>query len=65
MPLSGLLDWRVAAEYVAGGFAGGLLGAALATRLGRQKSTLTRIFAGVIVLVAAYMLYVNVRAIGS
>ncbi len=57
--LSGLLDWRVAAEYIVGGFAGGLLGAALATRLGRHKSALTRIFAGVIVVVAAYMLYVN------
>ena len=61
--LSGLLDWRVAAEYIVGGFGGGVLGAALATRLGQRKSALTRIFAGVIVVVAAYMLYVNASAL--
>ncbi|HVA23818.1 MAG TPA: sulfite exporter TauE/SafE family protein [Chloroflexota bacterium] len=61
--LSGLVDWRVAAEYIVGGFAGGLLGAAGATRLGDRKSTLTRVFAAVIVVVAVYVLYVNIDAL--
>lgn len=61
--LSGLVNWLIAAEYIAGGIAGGFLGAYLATRLGAQKKTLTYIFAGVIFVVAAYMLYVNATAL--
>ncbi|MHB8621552.1 MAG: TSUP family transporter, partial [Chloroflexota bacterium] len=60
---SGLVDWRVAAEYIAGGLIGGLAGAALATRLGNSKTALTRVFAVVIVLVAVYMLYMNAGAL--
>ena len=61
---SGLVDWTVAGEYIAGGIAGGLLGMALAVRLASRKAALTRIFAGVIFVVAAYMLYRNAAALG-
>lgn len=57
--LSGLVNWLIAIEYIAGGVLGGLLGARLAIRLGAQKKTLTFIFAGVILTVAMYVLYVN------
>src|SRR5579883_213805 len=60
---SGLINWVIALEYVAGGVLGGLGGARLATRLGKQKKTLSRVFAGVILAVAIYMLYVNFTAI--
>jgi hypothetical protein len=53
---SGLIDWRVAAEFVIGGAAGGLFGIGLATRLATQRRVLSMIFAGVIFAVAAYML---------
>ena len=55
--LSGLVDWPVAGEFIAGGVVGGLLGMMLANRLSAQKNTLNRIFAGLIFVVAAYVLY--------
>ena len=61
---SGLIDWVVAAEYVVGGLAGGYLGMQLACRLGTGKATLNRIFAGLVFVVAFYMLYRNASAFG-
>ncbi len=61
--LSGLVNWMVVAEYLVGGILGGVLGARLALHLGTQKKTLARIFAGIVLVVAFYMLYVNVTAI--
>lgn len=57
--LSGLVNWLIAIEYIAGGIVGGLVGARLATRLGKQKKTLTYIFAGVVLAVAIYILSIN------
>jgi transposase-like protein len=55
--LSGLVDWRVASEFIAGGSVGGLVGMMLVNRLSHGKDTLTRIFAVLIFVVAAYVLY--------
>jgi uncharacterized membrane protein YfcA len=55
--LSGLVDWRIAGEFIAGGIVGGLAGMMLANRLSHSKDTLTRIFAALIFVVAAYVLY--------
>lgn len=55
--LSGLVDWQVAAEFIGGGVLGGILGMRLATRLSTQKEVLNRIFATLIFLVAAYVLW--------
>lgn len=54
---SGLVDWPVAFEFIAGGLAGGVAGMMLANRLSTGKNTLNRIFAGLIFVVAAYVLY--------
>ena len=54
---SGLVDWPVAFEFIAGGIIGGILGMMLANRLSAGKNTLNRIFAALIFLVAAYVLY--------
>ncbi len=61
---SGLVDWPVAAAYVAGGLTGGLLGMLLALRLAARRAVLDRIFAALVFAVAAYMLYRNAAAIG-
>ncbi len=61
--LSGLIDWRVAAEFLAGGLVGGFIGMLLATRLGANKNTLNRIFAVVVYTVAAYVLYRSGRVL--
>ncbi|MCB4824654.1 sulfite exporter TauE/SafE family protein [Roseicella sp. GB24] len=60
--VSGLVDWPVAGLFIAGGVAGGALGMRLAVRLAGRKGMLTRVFAGVIFAVAAYMLY---RSVGT
>ena len=43
--MSGLIDWLVAAEYLAGGLVGGLVGMALATSLAlRPRRSISRTF---------------------
>ncbi|WP_372097571.1 sulfite exporter TauE/SafE family protein [Tistrella mobilis] len=61
---SGLVDWPIAAEYIVGGLAGGYLGMQLACRLATRKAVLNRIFAGLVFVVALYMLYRNAAAFG-
>lgn len=62
---SGLVDWPVAAEYLAGGVAGGILGMRLCNRLAPRKAALNKVFAGLVFVVAAYMLYRNAGALAS
>ena len=57
--ISGLVNWPIAAEYISGGIVGGIAGMALAVRLASRKAVLNRIFAGVVFMAAAYMLYKN------
>jgi uncharacterized membrane protein YfcA len=59
--VSGFVDWRLAAIFLAGGVVGGLGGAALAKRLADRRGALNVTFAFVVFAVAAYML---VRGIG-
>jgi uncharacterized protein len=61
--LAGLVNWLIVVEYLAGGIPGGMIGARLALRLGTQKKMLARVFAGLVLVVAAYMLYVNVTTL--
>jgi hypothetical protein len=59
---SGLIDWRVAAEFIAGGIIGGWLGALGAHRLAKTRGTLNTVFACAIIAVAVFMLVKNLRA---
>jgi uncharacterized membrane protein YfcA len=59
---SGLVEWRVAALFVAGGVAGGWLGARLAQRLARTRGALNLVFAVAVIAVAIYMLVRNLQA---
>lgn len=54
---SGLVDWAVAGQFILGGVGGGILGMLLATKLSSRKDVLNRVFAAVIFVVAAYVLY--------
>jgi hypothetical protein len=58
---SGLVDWRLAALFLAGGVVGGLAGATLARHLADKRGALNVTFALVIFAVATYML---VRSVG-
>ncbi|TCU08634.1 sulfite exporter TauE/SafE family protein [Rhizobium sullae] len=55
--MSGLVDWTLAAQFISGGVAGGVLGMLLATRLAAYKNVLNRIFSILIYAVAACILY--------
>jgi len=55
--VSGLVDWRVAVEFIAGGLAGGWLGALGAHRLAQRRDVLNRLLAVVIAAVALFMLW--------
>ena len=53
--LSGLIDWRIAALFVAGGLAGGALGVKLGGSLSRRKNALRLVFGVAVVLVGLYV----------
>ena len=53
---AGLVDWTLAAVFVGGGVLGSLLGARAAKGLSRKRGLLTKVFAGLIFVVAAYVL---------
>ena len=58
---SGLVDWPLAFVFIAGGVVGGLIGTRIAKRLG-TGGTLTTVFAVLIFVVAAYMLWKSAAA---
>jgi uncharacterized protein len=55
--VSGLVEWPIALLFIAGGIAGGWIGAHLAKRLSSQRQTLTRVLGCMLIVVAAYILY--------
>jgi hypothetical protein len=61
---SGLVDWPLAAVFIGGGAFGSLLGTRLAARLAGRKGALDLVLAGLIVVVAMYMLYRAAGALG-
>lgn len=62
---SGLVDWVVAAEFIGGGVVGGILGMKAAIGLAGQKSALNRMFAGLVFVVAIYMIWRSVAQVWS
>ena len=62
---AGLVDWRLAALFVAGGILGGLVGVRLAKYLGRRRAALTQTFAVVVFLVAGFILWRSVQTFSS
>jgi uncharacterized protein len=56
---SGLISWGLAALFIAGGLAGGVIGTRFARLLSARRGALNMVFAGVIIAVALYMLARN------
>jgi uncharacterized membrane protein YfcA len=54
---AGQIDWLIALQFIGGGMVGGLAGMQLATRLATRKAALNRIFAALVLVVAAYVIY--------
>ena len=61
--LSGLVDWILALVFIGGGFLGGMLGTRAAKRLSGAGYLIT-VFAGLIFVVAAYMLWKSASSMG-
>jgi len=59
--VSGLVDWTLAGIFIAGGVVGGLGGTAVARRLS-GSGKLTLVFAGLIFVIAGYMLWQSAHA---
>jgi uncharacterized membrane protein YfcA len=55
--LSGMVDWRLALVFVAGGLGGGVIGAKLSARLSVRRGTLNTLFAALIFTIALYVLF--------
>ena len=53
---AGLVNWLLAAVFVGGGVLGSMLGTRAGRALSRRRGVLTRLFAGLIFMVAGYML---------
>ncbi len=60
--VSGLVDWLLALAFIGGGLLGGYAGARAAKRLSAARGRLSTIFAGLIFVVAAYMLWKSAAA---
>jgi uncharacterized membrane protein YfcA len=54
---SGLVDWPVAAETIAGGVGGGVLGTLAAGRLAARRRALTHVFVGIVFTMAVYIVW--------
>ena len=54
---SGFVDWKVAAEFIGGGIIGGWIGMKAACHLAAQRNTLHRLFAALVLGVAAYIIW--------
>ena len=54
---SGLVDWRVAGLFVLGGVVGGFAGMKLAVKLCESKDRLRKVFAIVVLAIAAYVIW--------
>jgi len=62
---SGMLDWGLAAAFIAGGVLGSLGGTAVSRRLSASKGRLNSVFAAMIVMVAVYMLVRSWQALAA
>ena len=61
---TGLVNWTLAALFISGGLLGSQLGARAARHLSRKRGLLTKVFAGLIFLVAAYVLARSLGLLG-
>ncbi|MGL4396758.1 MAG: sulfite exporter TauE/SafE family protein [Hyphomicrobium sp.] len=55
--LSGLIDWALVAFFIGGGIVGGIAGRGLGARLAQSKNMLSRVFAAIVAIVGAYVVW--------
>jgi uncharacterized protein len=57
---SGLVEWNIATNFVAGGIVGGIVGTLLQSRLVAQKALLNSIFACFVVAIGCFVIFKGV-----
>lgn len=60
--LSGLIDWVLVAFFIGGGIVGGIGGQMIAGRLAERRQALSTVFAAIVALVGAYVVWRGVSA---
>lgn len=55
--LSGLVDWTVALELIAGGAVGGIVGNRISSRLGTRRRLMEKVFAGAVLVLAVFVAF--------
>lgn len=63
--LSGYIDWRLVAVFVAGGAVGSLFGGRIAAKLAQDKRTLARVFAGIVASTGMYIVLRGLLALSG
>ncbi len=58
--MAGLVDWRIAGFFIAGGVAGGVIGTLAGQKLAKRKGSLTMAFAVFVILIGAYVTWKGV-----
>lgn len=59
---SGLVDWVLAGQFIAGGIVGGLVGIGVGKLLGKNGNSLRYLFAGLVIVVGVYVIW---QAVGA
>lgn len=59
---SGLVDWVLAGQFIAGGVVGGLIGIGIGKLLGKSGNGLRYLFAGLVIVVGTYVIW---QAVGA
>lgn len=62
---SGLVDWALALSFILGGAAGSWVGCQAAHHISQHRNLLQRLFAGVLLVVAAYLAWTSVAALSA
>ena len=63
--ISGLVDWRIAALFIGGGIAGGIIGTFAGHKMSKRKGTLAMVFAVFVIVIGVYVAWKGILPLVS
>ena len=63
--ISGLVDWRIAALFIGGGIAGGIIGTFAGHKMSKRKGTLAMVFAVFVIVIGVYVAWKGIMPLVS
>ena len=63
--ISGLVDWRIAALFIGGGIAGGIIGTVAGHKMSQRKGTLAMVFAVFVIAIGVYVAWKGILPLVS